>query len=122
MRIRRGDRPVRQVIARHRLPATRPEPVDRLAVGDRQQPRPHVAVGSEPGIRPQRGDERLLPVVLGVGRPDQAAQQPQHRRSVLVEHGLERREGHALINARWRRLVRDGPTLRAVHTSHAARP
>ena len=80
----------------HRPAPARPVGVDRLAVRDGQQPAAHVGVRPEPGIRAQRGDERILEGVVGLVGPGGRHQEPVHIVAVLIEHPLERRQRHGV--------------------------
>jgi hypothetical protein len=64
--------------------------VDRLAVGDRDQPAAQVAVVLELRVGTQRRQERLLEAVLGALAPDRPAQHGHHLGRVLVDQDLER--------------------------------
>ena len=71
--------------------------VDRLAVGDRQQPAAQVARVAELGIGAQRRQKGLLEAVLGSVAADGAAQDSHHRGGMLVQNGLKRRQrGHSV--------------------------
>lgn len=65
--------------------------VDRLAVGDRQQPAAQVAIVVQLRIGPERRQKRLLEAVLRVSPADGPAQHRHHVGSVLVEQDLEGR-------------------------------
>ena len=68
--------------------------VDRLAVRDRHQPRLDVGVGRQIRIGAERGQERLRPGVLGLGRADDGSADAQHRRAVPGHDRLERGQAH----------------------------
>ena len=77
--------------------------VDRLAVRDGHQPGLDVGVGRQVRVGPHRGQERLRPGVVGVGRPEDGPAYPQHGRAVPGDHRVERRLGcHALQTCRAR--------------------
>ena len=68
--------------------------VEGLAVRDRHQPGPDVAVGSQPRIGAQGRDERLGSRVLGIVVRQQRAADPQHDAGVLGDDVLERWQAH----------------------------
>jgi len=63
--------------------------VDRLAVRDRYQPGLDVGVPGKLRVGAQRGQERLLPGVVGVCRAEQRPADPQDHRAVRGDDGLE---------------------------------
>ena len=69
-----GARPSGRFQFRHRdgPPSMGPVVVDRLAVGDRQQPGAQVGRVAQPWVGAHRRDERLLEAVVGVDGPDLA--------------------------------------------------
>jgi hypothetical protein len=72
--------------------------VDRLVVGDRQQPGTRCRVRSQPGIGAQRGEERFLEAVLGSVDADHRAQGAPDVLAVALKQILEGREtvGHSV--------------------------
>jgi len=64
--------------------------IDRLAMGDRQQPAAQVTVVLELRVRPQRREEGLLKAVLGVAWTDAGDQESQHVVLMAFEQLLER--------------------------------
>jgi hypothetical protein len=72
--------------------------VDRLAVGDRQQPAAQVVGVAEPWVGAERRQECLLEAVLGVGAADGAAQGRHHDPGVLADQCLERGESFHLTD------------------------
>jgi hypothetical protein len=58
--------------------------VDRLAMGDGQQPTAQIAVVAQLRVGPQRRQEGLLEAVLGVAPADGAAQHRHHVGGVVV--------------------------------------
>ena len=80
---------------RHRPPTPGAVVVDRLAMGDRDQPAAQVAVVLQLRVGTQGGEEGLLEAVLGVGAADSPPQHRHHIGGVLVDQSLERRQlGH----------------------------
>ena len=63
--------------------------VDRLAVRDREHPRPQVGVAAQPRVRAQGRQERLLEAVVGLLAADRRHQEPVHVIAVLIEEHLE---------------------------------
>jgi len=84
-----GDGDVRE---RQRTPRPRAVGVERLAVGDRENPRAQVRVATQPRVRAQRGDERLLEAVVGLARTDGRDEKAPYRVAVCVEKALEGRQ------------------------------
>jgi hypothetical protein len=70
--------------------------VDRLAVGDRQQPAAQVARVAQLRVGAQGREEGLLEAVLDAVPADGAAQDRHHGGGMLVQHGLKRgQRGHS---------------------------
>ena len=62
--------------------------VDRLVAGDREEPAAQISrLGL--GIGPERGQEGLLKAILRVVGPDHPAQEPEHRRAMLVDQAVK---------------------------------
>jgi hypothetical protein len=69
--------------------------VDRLAVGDGDQPSAQVVAVLELRVGAQRGQEGLLKAVVRVDPADRAPQDSEHLAGVIVEQLLERGQfGH----------------------------
>ena len=68
--------------------------VDRLAFGDRDQPRLDVAARPELGIGAHRGEERLRPGVVSILRAEHGPADSQDGRPVRGHDLLERRQSH----------------------------
>ena len=64
--------------------------VDRLVVGDGEQPGVEVAGVRQSVVGAERRDERVLENVLGVVRADRGDEVSEHVGRVLLEHLLER--------------------------------
>ncbi len=88
-----GRGQVGQVAGRRRPAGGRPPLVDGLAVGDRHEPRPHVAVGAQPGVGGERRQERLGPGVLGVGCGQDRPAHAHHDVTVHAHELVERDHG-----------------------------
>jgi len=72
--------------------------IDRLAMGDRDQPATQVPPVLQLGVGPQGGEEGLLEAVLGAGAADRSAQDGHHVARVLVDQGLERGQFAHLVD------------------------
>ena len=70
--------------------------VERLAVRDRQHPRPQVRAGAQARVGAQRRDERLLEAVLGLVAPDRRDQKAPHDLAVRRRGRPGRGEGASL--------------------------
>ena len=93
-RPRRGSSVARRrsgkLVRRAGRAGARPDVVDRLAVGDGDQPAADVAVRPQRRVGAERGQERLGPGVLRVARAEQRPAHPHHDRPVLGDDLLER--------------------------------
>ena len=76
------------------MPGPGPQDVEGLAVGDRHEPGPDVAVGTQPRVGAQRREERLGGGVLRVVGLQQRAADPQDDSAVLGDDVLEGRQAH----------------------------
>ena len=79
-----------KVLGRDRATGRAPQLIDRLAVGNRDEPAAHVAVGSQPRVRLERGEKGLGPRVVGVRGTEQGAYDSHDDGAVLVHHRFER--------------------------------
>ena len=104
---------------RHRHPDPGPDLVDRLVVGDRHQPAPHVASRPQLGIGPQGGQKRLRPGVVGLDRPEQGAADPHHHLARARPRSLQTVASPHLVNERRGRPVRSAPILPIQPVYHA---
>ena len=89
---RRG--PLGNLLDRDRAAIRRAVRVERLSLGDPEQPPAQVGLVAEPGICPKRRQHRLLPAVLGVDRAHAGRQIAVNVGPVLVEERLERWQPH----------------------------
>jgi class 3 adenylate cyclase len=85
---------VRKLLHRYRCPAGRAQHIERLAVGDGDEPPAHVAARSQIGVGAHGGDEGVGPGVVGVVGTEQGATDPPHHGAVLGDDVLERLHGH----------------------------
>ena len=80
-------------LGRRNTPA---ELVERDAACDRVRPGAQVLAVLQPGVRPQRAQERLLERVLGPFAPEPAAQEREYLVPVRLVEPLERRNRHGI--------------------------
>ncbi len=74
--------------------AARAVEVDRLVLGDSEQPGAQVVGAAQLRVGAQGGDPGLLEAVVGFGRPGARHAEAVDVEAVLLEEGLERRKLH----------------------------
>ena len=114
---------VERILDREWRAIPRPDLVDRLAVGDCDEPGAHVTVGAQVGVGAQGRDERLRPGVLGGGiGAEHSTAHAHHHRPVLVDDRLERREAHYSLSPSVVDRVLSIPDQRCTRRSCEVRP
>ena len=101
----RGRR-VRQRLHRHGPPGSRPVRVDRLVLGDLEQPAADVVGPAQARVCAQRRYPGLLEAVVGVHRAGGGDEEAVHVGPLRLEDGLEGRKLHAQQTLRARGFVR----------------
>jgi hypothetical protein len=85
---RRGG-PFGEIIGGDGVPGPAAEDVDGLAVRNGHQPGRDVGIRRQVGIGLQRRQEGFRPRIVAVDGTDDDPADPQHRGTVLGDHGLE---------------------------------
>ena len=85
------------VIGGQRRPGPAAMVVDRLAMGDREQPAAQVGGVAQGWVGAERGDEGLLETVVGIRRAHDSNQQTVDVALVLVQQSLEGGKDHTKL-------------------------
>ena len=79
--------------------------IDRLAMGDGEDPGAKVAIVLQAGVGAEGGDEGLLERILGVVGADGGHEETEHVRAMLVEQVLKGGEGLRIGHLPMKRLI-----------------